>query len=319
MRTICGNRDGRAVVSPIVLKAKTYGGGGNDAMSADAPLGTITTSKRGEHGVATPYVVRYNAQRDGEARGQRPDEPLSTIDTARRLAVATPYLVHRSNGERPEVAKPDGTVIKGQAPRVYDAQLPLGTIVAGGVKHGLAMPVLVQNYSEREGGFAGGRDIDRPLGTITARDHHALAMLHLLKLRGTSDAHVGASARPIDEPAPTIAAQGTHLALTAAYLLRYNGTRTIGQDAREPISTIDTRERFALVTLEMEREVSERALRVATSSATTRRSSFKSTAWNGLLSHSGSAGSRARIFRCPEFPQISDHVSSPAAPFKRAK
>lgn len=220
MRTICGNRDGHAVVSPLVLKAKTYGGGGNDAHSADVPLGTIMTSKRGEH------------------------------------AIATPYLVHRSNGERGATE-----TTKAQSPRVYDAQKPLTTVV-GTQKHALSMPVLVKNYSEREGGFIGGQRMNAPIGTITQRDHHSIAMLNLLKLRGTSESHVNASACAVDEPLDTISASGTHFAMTAAYLIRYNGMS--GPEALgEPLSTIDTRDRFALVTLTMEREVSERALCVA--------------------------------------------------------
>lgn len=256
--TVTGaNRGELGAVSPLVMKAKTYGGGGNDAKPADVPLGTITTSKRGEHAVAAPVVVRYNAQRDGEARGQRPDEPLSTIDTARRFGIATPYLVHRSNGERGATA-----TTKAQEPRVYDARKPLGTIVAQGQKHALAMPVLVKNYSEREGGFAGGQRVEAPIGTITQRDHHSLAMLNLLKLRGTSDAHVDASAGPVDAPLPTISAEGTHHAVGAAYLIRYNGTSG-PESLGKPLSTIDTRDRFALITLTMERDVSERAMRVA--------------------------------------------------------
>jgi DNA (cytosine-5)-methyltransferase 1 len=221
MRTICGNRDGHAVVSPLVLKAKTYGGGGNDAHRADVPLGTITTSKRGEH------------------------------------AIATPYLVHRSNGERRAT---DTT--KAQEPRVYDARKPLGTIMAQGTKHALAMPVLVKNYGEREGGFAGGQRMNAPIGTITPRDHHSISMLNLLKLKGTSDAHVNASGHHVDEPLDTIAASGTHFAMSAAYLIRYNG-ESGPEEIGKPLSTIDTRDRFALVTLTMERDVSERAMRVA--------------------------------------------------------
>lgn len=256
--TVTGaNRGELGVVSPLVLKAKTYGGGGNEAHGADVPLGTITTSKRGEHAVATPVVVRYNGQRDGEARGQRADEPLSTIDTARRLAIATPYLVHRSNGERGATE-----TTKAQEPRAYDALKPLGTIVAQGQKHALAVPVLVKNYGEREGGFAGGQRMNAPIGTITQRDHHSIALLNLLKLRGTSDAHVNASACAVDEPLDTISASGTHFGAQAAYLIRYNGASG-PESLTKPLSTIDTRDRFALVTLTMEHEVSERAMRVA--------------------------------------------------------
>jgi DNA (cytosine-5)-methyltransferase 1 len=228
------------------------------------PLGTITTSKRGEHAVATQVAVR-TAHGDVDANGKRrgrgdhsAESLLPTIcGSSTDFAIATPYLVHRSNGERGATE-----TTKAQEPRVYDAQKPLGTIVAQGQKHALSMPVLVKNYSEREGGFAGGQRMNAPIGTITQRDHHSIAMLNLLKLRGTSDSHVNASASAVDEPLDTISASGTHFAMTAAYLIRYNGMSG-PESLGEPISTIDTRDRFALVTLTMEREVSERALRVA--------------------------------------------------------
>lgn len=251
LRTIAGNRSSMNVVSPLVMKAKTYGGGGNDAHPAETPLGTITTSKRGEHAVAAPVVLRYNGQRDGEARGQRPDDPLSTLDTSRRFAIATPYLVHRGNGER-----------VGQAPRVYDPVKPIGTIVAQGEKHAVVAPVLVKNYSERDGGFVGGQPIDRPSGTITQRDHHAIAAVSMTKLRGTSDAHVDASSGSPAQPLPTVSASGTHHGIALAYLIRYNGTSGPA-NANEPLSTIDTRDRFALVEMQLERAVCDKAMRVA--------------------------------------------------------
>lgn len=76
-----------------------------------------------------------------------------------------PYLIHRSNGER-----------VGQAPRVYDLAAPLGTIVAQGIKHGLVMPFVVKHYSARgSGGPNTSASANAPLGTITTRDHHAIA------------------------------------------------------------------------------------------------------------------------------------------------
>lgn len=249
---------GLGVVAPMIMKAKTYGGGGNDAKSADVPLGTITTSKRGEHALATPVMVRTafgDVDTNGKRRGRgahHVETPIGTVKTSGDHAIATPYLVHRSNGER-----------AGQAPRVYDAQKPVGTIVASTAqKHGLVAPVLVKNYSEREGGFAGGQRIDAPAGSITARDHHALAAVQMAKLRGTSDAHIHASATAPDEPLDTISASGTHHAITAAYLIRYNG-QSGPANANEPISTIDTKDRFAVIHLELAREVETKARRVA--------------------------------------------------------
>ncbi|NUP13238.1 MAG: DNA cytosine methyltransferase [Polyangiaceae bacterium] len=74
-------------------------------------------------------------------------------------------MIHRSNGERP-----------GQAPRIYDIREPLGTVVAGGNKHGLVAVCLVKHYGGHEGS---GLDVREPLGAVTTRDHHALVACSL--------------------------------------------------------------------------------------------------------------------------------------------
>ena len=69
--------------------------------------------------------------------------------------MVAPTLVQTGYGER-----------QGQAPRVLDLRAPLGTVVAGGVKHALVAAFLEQ----ANGGFyqGGGRDARVPLSTITA-------------------------------------------------------------------------------------------------------------------------------------------------------
>lgn len=213
----CANRGELGIVSPLVMKAKTYGGGGNDAKPTDTQLGTITTSKRGEHAIATPIVTKFQQN----SIGQDTREPLHTVMAgATRFGIATPFLVHRSNGERGATE-----TTKAQAPRVYDAQKPIGTLMAQGQKHALAMPVLIKNNggnNDRCG--SAGQAIETPLDTIATRDQKSIAMLHLLKLRGTSESHVAASAHPIDAELPTISASGTHFAQVAAIFMRFDGS-----------------------------------------------------------------------------------------------
>jgi DNA (cytosine-5)-methyltransferase 1 len=219
---------------PFVVKTKTYGGGGNDAMS-------ITASKRGEFALVTPTIVRTahgDVDRNGKRRGigaHAVEAPLPTVcASGTDFAVAVPYLVHRSNGERP-----------GQAPRIYDAERPLGTIVAQGQKHALCTAFLAKHYSDRStGGWGGGAAADRPIDTITTRDHHAVVAAHVTKLYGTS---TGADAR---DPLPTITSGGEHLGAVAAHLIRYNGDRSGAErvaDLEEPLGTQTTANRYALV------------------------------------------------------------------------
>lgn len=194
-----GQRGGHAVVAPVVLKAKTHGGGGNDAMSAAEPLRTVTASKRGE------------------------------------FAIAVPYLVHRSNGER-----------QGQAPRIYDVEAPLGTIVAQGQKHALCAAFLAKHYGDRvTGGWPGGSAADRPMDTVTVRDHHSLVAANLIRYNGDRS-----GAERVSEVGVPIGTLDTarRYGLVAAFLARYNGTST-GQQPDAPIGTLDTTDRYALVTV----------------------------------------------------------------------
>lgn len=241
MPTITGGcRGGHAVVAPMIVKAKTHGGGGNEPMAADEPLRTVTASKRGEFAVVAPPLVR-TAHGDVDATGKRRgrgehtvEEPLPTVCAGGTdFAVAVPYLVHCSNGERP-----------GQAPRIYDIERPLGTIVAQGEKHGFCAAFLAKHYGDRPtGGFAGGSPVDAPAGTITAQDHHSVVAAHLTKLYGTC---TGADPR---EPMPTVTGEGQHIGAVAAHLVRYNGDLPGAErvaDLEQPLGTQDTSNRFGL-------------------------------------------------------------------------
>ena len=182
---------------------------------------------------ARPFVIPVNHGGVGrrDLRVHDVDAPMPTVTGGQRggHAIAVPYLVHRSNGER-----------VGQAPRIYDPAAPLGTIVAQGNKHALCAAFIAKHYGERAGGFAGGQAADAPIGTTTVRDHHALVAAHLTKFYGTS---TGAG---LDEPMPTITAAGWKLAQVAAFLGRYNGNGD-AEPVGLPLGTLTTKPRFGLV------------------------------------------------------------------------
>lgn len=62
---------------------------------------------------------------------------------------------------------------KGQKARVMSLDAPLTTIVAGGVKHALVCAYIAKAYGGK--GSPGG-SINRPLSTITTKDHHSLVV-----------------------------------------------------------------------------------------------------------------------------------------------
>lgn len=131
------------------------------------------------------------------------------------------------------------TTTQHQRPRSLDLQEPLGTVVAGGAKHAVVSAFLAKHF----GGVVGTSMRER-VSTVTTRDHHSLVTSTLVKLRG--ECH-GADVRA---PMPTVTAGGNHIAEVRAFLAAYYGSGDIGQDLREPLRTVVTKDRFGLVTVE---------------------------------------------------------------------
>lgn len=185
----------------------------------------------------SPFIVKVNHGRH-EDRSEPIDAPLSTVTaTQRGHAVVAPTLIQTSYGER-----------KGQRPRYLDLHQPLGTVVAQGQKHALVNAFLVKHFGDPRrtsgGGVVLGSELTEPIATITARDHHSLAAVHLAKFRG--ECH-SANA---DEPMPTVTAGGMHVAEVRAFLTAYYGEDgTGGQPVTEPMRTITAKHRLGLVTV----------------------------------------------------------------------
>lgn len=112
---------------------------------------------------------------------------------------------------------------KGQRPRVLDIEAPLGTVVAGGSKHALCSAWLAKHYT----GVVGS-GMRKPLGTITAKDHHSLC---------TASVARGGDSRRV-----------------AAFLTKYYGSGSQGQALTEPLHTIVSKARFGLVTVTIDGE-----------------------------------------------------------------
>ena len=131
---------------------------------------------------ARPFIVPVTHPRDARVHGI--DEPLRTVTAANRgeLALISPTLIQTGYGER-----------EGQAPRVLDLHAPLGTVVAGGAKHGLVAAFLTKHY----GNGVIGHEVTRPIGTVTCQDHHSVTTALLAKY-GTG------TGQGVDEPLHTV-------------------------------------------------------------------------------------------------------------------
>lgn len=91
-----------------------------------------------------------------------------------------------------------------------------------------------------------GLEVTRPVPTVTAVDHHSLCAVYLHRHFGNSQC------RPVSEPVGTITADGLgKTALIAAFIEKYYGTGG-GQDLRLPFTTVTTKDRFGLVTINID-------------------------------------------------------------------
>lgn len=174
-----------------------------------------------------PFIVTYYGDKGGEFRGHGIDEPLRMQTTENRHAVVTAFL-----------AKHYGGVVG------HGVEQPLGSVTT--VDH----HSVVAAHLVRQFGHSVAAPAEMPVGTITAGGggKTLLSAAHLVKLRGTCR-----DGQALDVPAQTITAGGTHAALVHAFLVKYYGA---DQDPRleSPLHTITTRDRFGLVTVQVEGE-----------------------------------------------------------------
>lgn len=216
-------------------------------QSMDEPLRTITSyPKGGAFSIVSPIIAPATHQ--GSDRVNDPLEPLPTITCANRgeLTLISPTLIQTGYGER-----------DGQQPRVPGLNQPLGTVVAGGVKHALVSTFMAQ----MNGGFntTHAKGVDEPMTTVTnTGSQQQLVAANLVHFRGNCDA------RDLTEPLHTVSAGGTHHGLASAFLERQFGA-SIGQGVDEPAPTITAGGggKSSLVSFQLSPEHEEGALRVA--------------------------------------------------------
>ncbi|WEN13670.1 DNA cytosine methyltransferase [Rhodanobacter sp. AS-Z3] len=178
-------------------------------MPADEPLRTICAGVKGGHFAVVSPTLVGVGGRAAQTDQRPGNEPLITITSKADCAVVTAFL-EQANGGGPN------------------------------------------------GNPARARGCDEPVSSVTATgSQQRLVTAHMAKLRGTSNA------ADVADPLATISAGGEHHALiectlspehetgalrVAAFMVNYYGNGT-ALDLREPLDTITTRDRIALVTV----------------------------------------------------------------------
>ncbi|ELC7363986.1 DNA cytosine methyltransferase [Stenotrophomonas maltophilia] len=227
------------------------------SMRADEPLRTVCAGVKGGHfSMVTPILAGVGG-RAGQSEPRSGADPLYTMTTKADTALIAPVLVQTGYGER-----------EGQAPRALDLQQPLGTIVAGGVKHAVAAPHLVKFRGDSIGTAAtdpvptitSGAGASRPAGAA-----HALGVATAFLEQANGGFYQG-DENDARDPVSTITASGSQQRLVsadliqlapeheagalrvAAFLIKYYGSG-IAVDPRDPLDTVTTKDRLALVTV----------------------------------------------------------------------
>ncbi|OZI23590.1 hypothetical protein CAL26_09115 [Bordetella genomosp. 9] len=259
----------RHVVAPHITKFRT----GSTGADLGEPMPNITAGPKenpagAPHalGIIAPFLTEHangSTQRNFDA-----GTPLRTQCAEVRgghFAMVAPTLVQAGYGEAP-----------GQAPRALYLDKPLGTVVAGGIKHALVSAFLAKHYG---GNYDGpGAPLDGPAHTATTVDHHALVAAQLVGCGGRAgqsrprDAgepaqtvtakadtcivtshlakvHNNQFGHATEQPMPTLTAGGSHVADVRAFLVKYYSEGGQDQDCRDPMHTIPTKDRIGLVTV----------------------------------------------------------------------
>ncbi|AZE22499.1 DNA cytosine methyltransferase [Pseudomonas chlororaphis] len=204
---------------------------GESVQSAHEPLRTVTSWPRGgSFAMASPIIAPATHQ--GSDRVNDPNSPLPTVTCANRgeLTLISPTLIQTGYGER-----------TGQEPRVPGLGQPLGTVVAGGVKHALAGAVLVGAGGPEYSGKPAA--VDQPVGTLMTQNHRAIAAAHLVKFRFADEG------KALAEPLPTITSGGNYqrpagaahaMGISTVFMAQMNGgfNTTAAKGIDDPMTTV---------------------------------------------------------------------------------
>lgn len=203
---------------------------GDSVQSAHEPLRTVTSWPRGgSFAIASPIIAPATHQ--GSDRINDPAAPLPTVTCANRgeLTLISPTLIQTGYGER-----------TGQEPRVPGLDQPLGTVVAGGVKHAIAGAVLVGTGGPEYSGKPA--PVDQPAGTLMTQNHRSVVTALMAQMNGGFNTTVAKSA---DDPMTTVTNTGSQQQLVTATLIT-NTTGHSPTDMRNPVPTVTTGQHHAV-------------------------------------------------------------------------
>lgn len=195
-------------------------GGSHRCRGVDEPVPTLCAS--GNHvGLVEPFLVTVN-HGDHDGRHANLDDPLPTIATKNGLGMVEPFLLGQQSGHM-------GVPVSGPVPTVATA----GAIA------------LVEPFVISAGGPAvDARPTSEPMPTVLTRDRLAVVQPFLVQAGGPEG--TGRTPRSVDDPLATVMTEN-HTGLVEPFLTKYYGSGDGAAPVSEPVPTVTTKDRFALV------------------------------------------------------------------------
>ena len=213
------------------------------------PTHASADSKEVKAGLLKPYVGAYTqldfslpcpsifdtSEQIKEKYGIRAVRPLAP-KTMQRIARGLKKFV--LDNPEPFIVPIGYGERKGQSPRVHDIKKPLPTIVSSG-KHYLCEPRLAPVIDKTYGGNyqGGGSKAEDPIDTITTVDHNRLVAATLIQYHSETNSDE-VRGQGIENPIMTVDSSNRY-GLVTSFLSKFYKTG-IGQDEREPLHTVTT-------------------------------------------------------------------------------
>lgn len=216
-----------------------------------------------------PFIVQVNHSGDN-FRGQNINEPLPTLTQKHGFGAVTTYIM--------QIGHTGFTQVRNRA-----VEEPMSTVVTKN-EHCIISPLLIQYHSETTKNGVRGQQVTEPIQTIDTSNRYGLVMSYLTKF------YKNGTGQSLAEPIHTITTSPGHFGTVSVltveweklkeagideetaekctwvsrFIMEYYGCG-IGQSLYEPLHTIVTKDRFALITvLENEYAILDIFLRMLT-------------------------------------------------------
>lgn len=204
---------------PFIMQTGQTGFTNDRNKTIDEPLTTIVSKQ--EHCLVTPFLAQYHSYSTDSVRGQSINDPIMTIDASPRYALATgfltKYFVGTYKGAGSALDSPIHTIT------TKDRNAVIATFLTKFYKTGI------------------GQSMEEPLHTITTSPGH---FGQVSVLAAEKDSLLSSVDIPDKDHENFI----QKCNWVASFIMEYYGQGT-GQVLTEPMHTIVTKDRFALVTI----------------------------------------------------------------------